>query len=139
MANILLKCLKLCPSAFDAKPDKAEIVRWVNRGTRALWTQVGSTLEHVVLWWSHAPLACRPVPCARHLRDWLLQLQLSDAPEPVLSTLRGLGETLTVYVAATMWDRQFRLALVASAMSLQHVHPTESEFYCAETKVSGNA
>lgn len=120
VANILLRCLKLCPSAFDGPPTKADIVRWVNRGTRALWTQVGITLEHVVIWWSHAPLACRPVSSTRHLRDWLLQLQPADAPEPVLSTLRGLGETLTVYVTGSTWDAQFRLALVAGALPVHH-------------------
>lgn len=94
IANILFKCLKLCPSSFgiynitydkntyyfycfclDKQPSKAEIIKWVNRGTRSLWTQVGSTLEHVVLWWSNAPLACRPAACAKYLRDWLLLIQ----------------------------------------------------------------
>lgn len=54
---------------------KNEIIKWVNRGTRGLWTQVGSTLDHVVLWWSTAPLACKPVACAKYLRDWLLMIQ----------------------------------------------------------------
>lgn len=144
VANVLLKCLKLCPSAFDVAvvrsdngkqserqpppPAKADIIRWVTRGTRSLWTQVSSQLEHVVLWWSHAPIACQPVSCARHLRDWLLQLRPSDAPEPVLSTLRSLGETLTVHVTAVQWDRQFRLTLVAGAQPVQHVWPAGSEF-----------
>lgn len=128
---------------------------------------MGSTLEHVVLWWSSAPLACRPAACAKHLRDWLLVIQPEgihfvsvdfvsilykiyidkekyifdikicvyificlDAPEPILSTLRGLGETLTVYVAGTTWDQQFRLALVSGA---QPVHKSfeNPEFYCS--------
>lgn len=75
VANILLKCLKLCPSAFGKQSSKADIIKLVTRGTRVLWTQVGSTLEHVVLWWSNAPLACRPAACAKYLRDWLLIIQ----------------------------------------------------------------
>lgn len=75
VANILLKCLKLCPSAFGKQSSKADIIKLVTRGTRVLWTQVGSTLEHVVLWWSNAPLACRPSACAKYLRDWLLIIQ----------------------------------------------------------------
>lgn len=59
----------------DKQPSKAEVIKLVNRGTSKLWSQVGSTLEHIVLWWSDAPLACRPVACARHLRDWLLIIQ----------------------------------------------------------------
>ncbi|XP_059621135.1 uncharacterized protein LOC132264825 [Phlebotomus argentipes] len=117
-ASILLKCLKLCPSAFDKQSSKEDMVKWINRGTRNLWTQVGSTLEHVVLWWSSAPLACQPPSHTKYLRDWLLMIQPDDAPEPILSTLRGLGETLTMYVTTTTWDRQFRLALVSSMLPI---------------------
>lgn len=52
-----------------------------------------------------------------------------DAPEPILSTLRGLGETLTVYVAGTTWDKQFRLALVSGAIPV-HKHYESTELYC---------
>lgn len=47
----------------------------VNKATQSLWTQTGATLEHVVLWWCSTPLACQPVAAARHLRDWLLNIQ----------------------------------------------------------------
>ena len=132
-----------------------EIIKWVNRGTRGLWTQVGSTLEHVVLWWSNAPLACRPSACARHLRDWLLMIQTDgffflkcllnykitlhfpnvDAPEPILSTLKGLGETLTVYVTGTTWDKQFRLTLVSSLLPINFDYQN-SEFHCTNEQVN---
>lgn len=136
IANILLKCVKLCPSAFDVQLKKSELVKWVDKGARGLWTQVGSTLEHVVLWWSNAPLACRPVSCTRHLRDWLLVIHADDAPEPILSTLKGLGETLTVHVASTTWDKQFRLALVASSLPVDY--PFENtEFHCPSAKING--
>lgn len=57
------------------QPSKEEIIKLVNKGTRGLWTQTGSTLEHVVLWWCHTPLGTRPVACAKYLRDWLLNTQ----------------------------------------------------------------
>lgn len=97
-ANILLKCLKMCATAFGMyinenrvdqvkisfsrlfgrvvkQPSKTEIIKLVNKGTRGLWTQTGSNLEHVVLWWNHTPLGTRPVACAKYLRDWLLNIQ----------------------------------------------------------------
>lgn len=83
VANMLLKCMKLCPSAFGKQSTKADIIKLMSRGTRALWTSVGSTLEHVVLWWSNAPLACRPSACAKYLRDWLLIIQ----PDGIFSIL----------------------------------------------------
>lgn len=135
IANILMKVVKLCPTAFDhQKMNKEEIVKWMNRGTRGLWTQVGGTLEHVVLWWSNNSLACRPTVCAKYLRDWLLLIQPDDAPEPILSTLKGLGETLTPHVAGTTWDRQFRLALVASLLPVDHSYEN-TEFHCVNTNV----
>lgn len=61
--------------ALDERITKAEIVKWVNKATKGLWTQTGTTLEHVLLWWCSTPLACQPVAAAKHLRDWLLNLQ----------------------------------------------------------------
>lgn len=118
----------------EKQPSKAEVIKWVNRGTSKLWAQVGSTLEHIVLWWSDAPLACRPVACAKYLRDWLLIIQPEDAPEPILSTLRGLGETLTVYVTGTTWDKQFRLTLVSSVLPVNY-NFENTEFHCANDRV----
>ncbi|XP_055677642.1 uncharacterized protein LOC129786566 isoform X2 [Lutzomyia longipalpis] len=127
-AGILIKCLKLCPSVFDKQSSKEDMVKWINRGTRNLWTQVGSTLEHVVLWWSSAPLACQPPSHTKYLRDWLLMVQPDDAPEPILSTLRGLGETLTMYVTTTTWDKQFRLALVSTTLPIDYSYENSPEF-----------
>lgn len=47
----------------------------MNKATKGLWTQTGTTLEHVLLWWCSTPLACQPVAAAKHLRDWLMNLQ----------------------------------------------------------------
>lgn len=131
----------------------------VNKGTRGLWTQTGSTLEHVILWWCQTPLGTRPVACAKYLRDWLLNIQPDgkregritgigvcliqrvirfyglDTPEPILSILRGLGETLTVHVSCTTWDKQFRLTLVSSVLPIDY--PFESdEFFCKKSEVT---
>lgn len=75
----------------------------------------------MVLWWNVRPLACRPPGCAKYLREWLMLLAPEDAPEPILSTLKGLGETLTVHVMECIWDKQFRLALVSSALPVDYV------------------
>lgn len=112
---------------------KSEMLKWVEKGSRGLWTQVGGTLEHVVLWWSNSPLCCRPSSCAKHLRDWLLLIQQEDAPEPILSTLKGLGETLTVHVVGTTWDKQFRLALVSSSLPVDYDYD-DTEFFSTEVR-----
>lgn len=124
---------------------REDLVKSINRGARSLWTQVGGTLDHVLLWWSNAPVASQPPSHAKYLRDWLLVLQpdgeksyslgekkyciathapgkssikscsfLSDAPEPILSTLKRLGESLTMHVTTTTWDRQFSAAIVTA-------------------------
>lgn len=99
IATMIAKCLKLCPSAFENEITKDEIMNLINRASKFLWTNVGATLEHSLLWWSqNLPLACRPVTCAKYLRDYLMLIQADDAPEPIRSTLKSLGEVLTVHV-----------------------------------------
>lgn len=98
LATMIAKCLKLCPSAFENEITKDEIMTLINRASKFLWTNVGATLEHFLLWWSQFPLACRPVNCTKYLREYLMLIQPEDAPEPILSTLKSLGEILTVHV-----------------------------------------
>lgn len=52
----------------------------------------------------------------------------SEAPETLVSILRCLGETMTVHVACTTWDKQFRLALVASSLPIDYKFESQ-EFY----------
>ena len=59
IATMLAKCLKLCPSAFENEITKEEIMNLINRASRFLWTSVGGTLEHYLLWWAQFPLACK--------------------------------------------------------------------------------
>lgn len=128
IAQIIAKSLKLCPSAFtDLIVTKIEIMRLIEKASRFLWTQVATMLEHAFLWWNSAPLACRPVACTKYLREWLL-LQC-DAPEPILSTLRGLGEILTIHTAGCLWDKQFRNCLVLSSGSPHQIFDRNSEFF----------
>lgn len=128
IAHIIAKCLKFCPSAFEGEITKSEIMKLIDRASRFLWTHVSGTLEHFVLWWNAAPLACRPVGCTKYLREWLLT-QSDDAPEPILSTLKSLGEILTVHVIGCLWDKQFRNCLVLSNINPGRKFDPNSEFY----------
>lgn len=128
IAHIIAKCLKFCPSAFEGEITKSEIMKLIEKASRFLWTHVSSTLEHFVLWWNAAPLACRPVGCTKYLREWLL-MQCDDAPEPILSTLKSLGEILTIHVVGCLWDKQFRNCLVLSSVHPDQTFDRNSEFY----------
>lgn len=128
IAHIIAKCLKFCPSAFDGEITKIEIMRLIEKASRFLWTHVSGTLEHFVLWWNAAPLACRPVGCTKYLREWLL-MQPDDAPEPILSTLKSLGEILTMHVIGTLWDKQFRNCLVLANSNPNKKFDRNSQFF----------
>jgi len=128
IAHIIAKCLKLCPSAFDGAITKAVVMRLIEKASRFLWTHVSSTLEHFVLWWNSSPLACRPIGCTKYLREWLLY-QCTDAPEPVLSTLRSLGEILTIHTVGCLWDKQFRNCLVLSTGNPHQIFERHSVFF----------
>lgn len=144
-------------SFSEKHPTNEDLLNWVNKGTRSLWTFVAATMEHIILWWNNAPLACKSVSAVGHLRSWLLSMPfvgklkqisfknllmfifsiliLIDAPEIIQSILHCLGESLTVHVTHTMWDKQFRLALVASHISIEYVFERK-EFESKHTKVS---
>lgn len=139
IAHIIAKCLKFCPSAFEGEITKSEIMKLIEKASRFLWTHVSGTLEHFVLWWNAAPLACRPVGCTKYLREWLL-MQPDDAPEPILSTLKSLGEILTIHVIGCLWDKQFRNCLVLSNGNPNQKFDRNSEFFSPPNdKVSSTA
>ncbi|XP_070493085.1 uncharacterized protein [Chironomus tepperi] len=137
IATMIAKCLKLCPSAFENEITKEEIMNLISRASKFLWTNVGATLEHFLLWWSQFPLACRPVSCTKYLRDYLMLLQPDDAAEPILSTLKSLGEILTVHVVGTCWDKDFRMCLVLASQKVDQTHEKNSEFYLPEEQLIG--
>lgn len=60
----------------------------------------------------------------------------TEAPETLVSILRCLGETITVHVACTTWDKQFRLALVASSLPIDYKFENP-EFYSTKTQMDG--
>lgn len=128
IAHIIAKCLKFCPSAFEGEITKGEVMSLIEKASRFLWTHVSGTLEHFVLWWNAAPLACRPVGCTKYLREWLL-MQPDDAPEPILSTLKSLGEILTIHVIGCLWDKQFRNCLVLANSKPDQKFDRNSEFF----------
>lgn len=128
IAHIIAKCLKFCPSAFEGEITKGEVMSLIEKASRFLWTHVSGTLEHFVLWWNAAPLACRPVGCTKYLREWLL-MQPDDAPEPILSTLKSLGEILTIHVIGCLWDKQFRNCLVLANSKPDQKFHRNSEFF----------
>lgn len=139
IAHIIVKCLKLCPSAFDVEPseiNKSEIIKLIEKASRFLWTHISSTLENYVLWWNqNTPLGSRPIGCAKYLREWLLTHV--NAPEPILATLKSLGEILTIHVVGCLWDKQFRRSLVlTNSSSLEQKFDRNSEFHCHDERVS---
>lgn len=64
----------------------------------------------------------------------ILQFNFTEAPETLVSILKCLGETMTVHVACTTWDKQFRLALVASSLPVDYQFESQ-EFYSKKTRV----
>lgn len=60
---------------------------------------------------------------------------MSDAPETVLSILHCLGETMTVHVACTTWDKQFRLTLVSASLPIDYKFE-RTEFYTSKSEVT---
>ena len=136
IAHMIAKCLKLCPNAFENEITKDEIMSLITKASRFLWTNVGGTLEHYLLWWAQFPLACRPVSCTKYLRDYLMLITLDNAPEPILSTLKSLGEILTVHAVSTSWDKNFRICLVLSSQRMDQIHDKNTQFYVSEEQVN---
>lgn len=64
----------------------------------------------------------------------LKQIDVTEAPETLVSILRCLGETLTAHVACTTWDKQFRLALVASSLPIDYKFESQ-EFFTKKSQV----
>lgn len=137
IAHIIVKCLKFCPSAFEGDITKHDIMKLIEKASRFLWTHITGTLENFVLWWNHTlPLACRSVGCAKHLREWLLAH--AEAPEPVQTTLKSLGEILTIHVVGCLWDKQFRKCLILANLHPEQKFERNSDFYCHDDRVSRN-
>lgn len=70
----------------------------------------------------------------KSIRNFDIYSKFTDAPETLVSILKCLGETMTVHVACTTWDKQFRLALVASSLPIDYQFESQ-EFYSKKTRV----
>lgn len=50
IANVLMKCVKFCPSIFEGPTmNKEEMGKWVQKGSRQIWTHVGGKNVQIVL------------------------------------------------------------------------------------------
>ncbi|XP_063828988.1 uncharacterized protein LOC135078319 [Ostrinia nubilalis] len=104
-----------------------------------LWGDVGSCLEHILLWWSSYPLAIRSPNTSQNLREWLFgTFNVHNTPELILSALRILADALGCHVTTTSWDKHFGATLTTNltATSLK-LHP-ELSLYVTESTVSGS-
>ncbi|XP_039757028.1 uncharacterized protein LOC120631485 isoform X1 [Pararge aegeria] len=80
-----------------------------------LWGDVGSCLEHIVLWWSSFPLATRSPNTSQNLRQWLFStFNDNNTPDLVLSSLRILADALGCHVTSTSWDKHFGATLTTN-------------------------
>ncbi|XP_034833081.1 uncharacterized protein [Maniola hyperantus] len=80
-----------------------------------LWGDVGSCLEHIVLWWSSFPLATRSPNTSQNLREWLFStFNDNNTPDLVLSSLRILADALGCHVTSTSWDKHFGATLTTN-------------------------
>ncbi|XP_013196634.1 uncharacterized protein LOC106139692 [Amyelois transitella] len=103
-----------------------------------LWGDVGSCLEHIVLWWSSFPLATRSPNTSQNLREWLFgTFSVNNTPELVLSALRILADALGCHVTSTSWDKLFGSILTTNLKPTSlKMHPDLS-LYVTESTSSG--
>ncbi|XP_026730638.1 uncharacterized protein LOC113495845 [Trichoplusia ni] len=103
-----------------------------------LWGDVGSCLEHIVLWWSHYPLAMRSPNTSQNLREWLfVTFNVNNTPELILSALRILADALGCHVTTTSWDKHFGATLTTNLkLTTLKVNP-EISLYITESTESG--
>ncbi|XP_054747601.1 uncharacterized protein LOC129253319 [Anastrepha obliqua] len=114
LTQLIDKAYDYCPSIFGKSCTREELGEFVMRGMRLMWSNVGLLLDHIILWWIDTPLACYPLTHVETMRNWLKNHTQEDIPEPVYSTLRGVAESLTNFVANNVWDQLFRYTLLST-------------------------
>ncbi|XP_039282810.1 coiled-coil domain-containing protein 142 [Nilaparvata lugens] len=83
---------------------------------QVLWGEVGTYLEHILLWWGNAPLGPQLPQHTNRLRNWLRNFFATNTlPELVRAPLQSLMDALCCHVTSTAWDLHFRRCLVAAA------------------------
>ncbi|XP_032295368.2 uncharacterized protein [Drosophila virilis] len=117
IAQLIAKATEICPTIFaeSRKPGDVDMNVYILRGLRLLWSYVGIILDHILLWWIDTPMSCYNLTHIDSIRCWLYHQNINDIPEPVYSTLRGIGEILTGFMCNNIWDQLFRLALISSS------------------------
>ncbi|XP_034487030.1 uncharacterized protein LOC117791400 [Drosophila innubila] len=115
IAQLIAKATEICPTIFDnRKAAEIDMNVYIVRGLRLLWSYVGIILDHILLWWIDTPMSCYNLTHIDSIRCWLYHQNVNDIPEPVYSTLRGIGEILTGFMCNNIWDQFFRLTLISS-------------------------
>ncbi|CAH0727022.1 unnamed protein product, partial [Brenthis ino] len=103
-----------------------------------LWGDVGSCLEHLVLWWSAFPLATRSPNTCQNLREWLFAtFNDNNTPDLVLSSLRILADALGCHVTLTSWDKHFGATLTTNLKPVSLKDYPDLSVYVTEATVSG--
>ncbi|CAK1582795.1 unnamed protein product [Parnassius mnemosyne] len=105
-----------------------------------LWQDVGSCLEHIVLWWSAFPLGTRSPNTSQNLRQWLFTtFNVNNTPELILSALRVLADALGCHVTSTSWDKHFGATLATNLKTTSlKVYPELSVFITESTESGAN-
>ncbi|XP_013139936.1 PREDICTED: uncharacterized protein LOC106104428 [Papilio polytes] len=103
-----------------------------------LWGDVGSCLEHIILWWSTLPLGTRSPNTSQNLRQWLFTtFNVNNTPELILSALRILADALGCHVTTTSWDRHFGATFTTNLKPTTLKTYPELSVYITESTVSG--
>ncbi|XP_075976684.1 uncharacterized protein LOC142976947 [Anticarsia gemmatalis] len=103
-----------------------------------LWGDVGSCLEHIILWWSSYPLAMRSPNTSQKLREWLfVTFNVNNTPELILAALRILADALGCHVTSTSWDKYFGATLTTNLKPTSLKINPELSLYITESTESG--
>ncbi|CAG9788210.1 unnamed protein product [Diatraea saccharalis] len=103
-----------------------------------LWGDVGSCLEHLLLWWSAFPLAIRSPNTSQNLREWLFgTFNVNNTPELILSALRILADALGCHVTTTSWDKHFGATLTTNLKPTSLKGHPDLSLYITECTTSG--
>ncbi|XP_026330699.1 uncharacterized protein LOC113238160 isoform X1 [Hyposmocoma kahamanoa] len=103
-----------------------------------LWGDVGSCLEHIVLWWTSYPLATRSPNTSQNLREWLfMTFNDNNTPELVLAALRILADALGCHVTSTSWDKHFGATLTTNLKPISLKTYPDLSLYISECTISG--
>uniref|UniRef100_A0A1I8PN77 Coiled-coil protein 142 C-terminal domain-containing protein n=1 Tax=Stomoxys calcitrans TaxID=35570 RepID=A0A1I8PN77_STOCA len=113
VAQFIQKAFDICPTIFGHS-NHEDLHEYVLKGMRLMWSYVGIILDHIILWWIDTPISCYSLTHVDSIRSWLYLANVKDIPEPVYSTLQGIGEILTNFVSNNLWDRLFRLTLISA-------------------------